>query len=443
MVEVSVGVLQEKELLKAPFTDEELLEMAKKYGTPIYVIDENTLIEKVKELKEAYKAFIGDVKIAYSIKSNFNPFVIKTFIKQDLMFDIASLGELYFISKLKANPENLIYTSVTETYEEFLEAIKEGVKRFVVASYNGAMNLIRAAKESPYPLQVMIRVNPQVNVKAYVRASFRHGKFGVPFNSSTRDSALVILKEIVKSENLKFDGLHFHLGSQILDPSSFIVALDKVENFMLKVKREFKELSLNTLDIGGGTPVCYDEPVLKAKDMGEMIVKRLNGLSDHFSERPTLIIESGRFLSAEACVLISKILNVKEFEGEKYLYLDSGYHLLLDSVLVRQNYPVRILGKREGKRELKVHIAGLLCDTSDVFHLSPLSEIGNGNIGDYVAFYKVGAYSIVFNLPFHCQVKPAILFKDRLGNIKVARERESLEDLFVEEGGYLALREDL
>ncbi|MEM4312282.1 MAG: hypothetical protein QXX95_07830 [Nitrososphaerales archaeon] len=443
MEEVSVHVLREKEPFSLAFTDDELRFTAEKYGTPIYLIDEKTLIEKVRELQEAYKAFLGNVRIAYSIKSNFNPFLLQTFMRLNLLFDIASLGELYFINRLNGNPENLIYTSVTETFEEFLYAIDKGLRRFVVASYHGVNNLIRASEVTNTKLKAMIRINPQVNVKAYVRASFRHGKFGVPFNSSTRDSTLVILREIIKSKNLIFEGFHFHLGSQITDTSSFIATLDKIENFMIKARKEFPNLCINTLDIGGGTPVCYDEPVPTAEEMAKPIVNKLNMLSNYYSERPSLIIESGRFLAAESGIMLSKVLNVKEFEGEKYLYLDSGYHLLLDSVLVRQNYPVRVIGKRgrEGNGS-KIHLAGIFCDSSDVFHFSPLSEINGADVGDYIAFYKVGAYSIVFNLPFHCQVKPPILFKDKDGNLKLARKKESIEDLFEEEGGYLALRDE-
>jgi diaminopimelate decarboxylase len=117
------------------------------YGTPLYLIDENTLHAKAKELHKAYSKFNGQVKVAYSIKANFTPAVVKAFMKDGIAFDLTSLGELYFIKRCKADPENVIYTSVTEELEEYIEVLQSGVRRIVVSSFNGMTNLSKAASK--------------------------------------------------------------------------------------------------------------------------------------------------------------------------------------------------------------------------------------------------------------------------------------------------------
>ena len=98
-------------------------------------------------------------------------------------------------------------------------------------------------------------------MKAEIRASYRNGKFGVPFNGGTIDSATKMVKHLMDNDLLHFEGFHFHLGSQITDFSCFIHAIDKMHNFMTKMKKEFPKFAINTLDIGGGTPVYYNESV--------------------------------------------------------------------------------------------------------------------------------------------------------------------------------------
>jgi diaminopimelate decarboxylase len=148
-----------------------------------------------------------------------------------------------------------------------------------------------------------------------------------------------------------------------------------------------------------------------------------------------LVVESGRFLSAEACVLVSKIINLKVYSEQKFIFVDAGYHLLLDAALLRQEYPQEVVPYIENTDNFKINLAGRLCDTYDVFPLSPASKLSGAELGKLLIFRNVGAYSIVFNMPFHCQTKPAILFRRMNGEFVLVRKSESIEELFEEEGG--------
>jgi diaminopimelate decarboxylase len=381
------------------------------------------------------------LKIAYSIKANFNPAILRAFITDGITFDLTSIGELHFIKQCKAVPENIIYTSVTEEFEEYLEVLQSGVRKVVVSSFNGMTNLAKAASRVGVKLPTIIRVNPEVGVKAGVRASYRNGKFGVPFNGGTIDNATKMVKHLMDNDLLRFEGFHFHLGSQITDFSCFIHALDKMDTFMTKMKKEYPNFQVNTFDIGGGTPVFYDEPVPSPAQMAENLVSRLNQLVNSHGVFQ-LLIESGRFLVAESSILVSKIVNTKEYNEHKIVIVDSGYHLLLDAALLKQGYPQEIVSIPKHKVKTasliptkNIHLAGRLCDTYDIFPLSKSSSLNEADVGRYISFHNVGAYSLVFNMPFHCQIKPPVIMKTAKGEFKLVRKGRSYEQLFTEEGG--------
>ncbi len=440
-------------------TERDLNKIIKNHGTPVFIIDEQMLHRKVKELHDAYRKFKGSVKIAYSIKANFNPAVLKAFMKDSVLFDATSTGELHFHSMCKGNPQNVIYTSVTEELEEYEHALKSGVRRIVISSYNGLVNLAEAARALNIKPQTLIRINPEVGVKAEVRASYRHGKFGVPFNTNAVDSATNIIKKILEDDMLTFEGFHFHLGSQITDFGCFTAALEKLDNFITKMKKEHPKFTFSTIDIGGGTPIFYGENVPTPEEIASSMIGKLNQMLEAHGSF-TLVIESGRFLTAESTVLLSKIVNTKEYANDKFVIVDAGYHLLLDSALLKQEYPQEVVfaggngrpngdhvtaaGPATGSQQngsdanaSRVHLAGRLCDTYDVFPISKASKLGSAEKDRYVIFYNVGAYSIVFNMPFHCQTKPPVVMKKNNSQFVVVRKPTTIEHLFHEEGGDL------
>lgn len=412
----------------------EIEEIIRRYNTPLYIIDEQTIHKKIRELLNAYNGFKGKVDVAYSLKANFNPSLLKVFIKDNTMFDITAVEEVYFYKKCKGKLSRVIYTSVTEGYEEYLQVLNEGIDRIAISSYNGLLNLIEASKDANVSPSTIIRINPEVGVKASIKASYRDGKFGVPLYTNTQDNASNILERIMNS-NLKFDGFHFHLGSQITDYACFANALAKLDQFIIKMKRVYN-IKINTLDIGGGTPIFYSNKVPTPEAIASSIIDKLNHMFDKHGYF-NLIVESGRYLTAESMILLSKVLNVKEYNNDKFAILDSGYHLLLDAALLKQPYPQEVINNKKHKDSKKIHLAGRLCDTFDIFPKSNISKLDSIDRDSYVTFYNVGAYSIVFNMPFHCQTKPAIIMKGVDGKYKLVRKRQTIEELFEEEGGLL------
>ena len=416
------------------FSDKDLFHLAEEFGTPYFLIDEATLRKKVSEVEQAFGEFKGRFRVAYSIKANFNPSVIKTFLSEGTMFDLTAPSELFFLMKCGGSPESVLYTSITETQAEYETILGLGVKKVVVASTNGLTNLIAAAGKANAQVKVMIRVNPEVSVHAELRGSLKHGKFGLQFDGPDEDSAFAVLKKILATPGLDFEGFHFHLGSQIEDPACYAEAIEKLEGFILVSKKQLGEFDVGTLDIGGGLPVPYGKDRTDAEGCCREGRRQLNSLVESIGSKFTLVAESGRFLSAESTVLVSRIVNTKRFGGNRYIYIDAGYHVLLDSALLRHEYPVEVVpvGKPSFQKTILV---GRLCDPLDIFPTSSRSKLGDAEMGKLVVFREVGAYSLVMNMPFHSQPRPCVLMRSVRGDFGVVRKGQTPDELFMDEGG--------
>ena len=422
-------------------TEEEINNIVSEFGTPLYVIDEQTILNNLSTLENSFNSYNGKTSIAYSLKSNFNPSIIKILNKENILFDLTSLGELYFFNHCQGNLDNVLYTSVTEEESEYYSVLESGISKFVIGSYNGLVNLISASKSLQKFPKVLVRINPEIDVKADISASSDMGKFGVPLDNSSNDDAFYMINKIFDSDLLEFYGIHFHLGSQINDPSCFLQTLDLLSSLIKKLKYSIDGFSLSMIDIGGGTPVKYTKSVPSPEYIGQTISDKLNEFIQSLDISPTLIVESGRYLSAESTILISRIVNSKSYPDCKFHIIDAGYNLLLDSALMKQEYPIEIITQSQQTKYENIKIGGRLCDTLDTFHISPGKKYPCATINDLIVFRNVGAYSIVFNMPFHCQTKPAILLRRTDHSVHIIRESEKIENLFNSEGGNLAAKQ--
>ncbi len=418
------------------FNENELSILIKKYGTPLYLINEIVLKNKSQELLNAYENYCGQTKIAYAMKANFNPTILKIFIENGLMFDVSNINELFFYIKSGGTPNKVVYNSLTEEIEEYEQILNHDISLIVVNSLNGLNNLLYVANKYEKKINVLIRINPEIHVEADISASQKNGKFGVPFyndNNQNSDNAFDIIEKIIGHDLLTFTGFHFHLGSQITNSNCFKESLVKLYTFFNDVKTYYPSIELKILDIGGGTPVTYSDKIFSPYEISEIVTNELNLIYKNEDCKPLLIVESGRFLTAESGYLLSKIVNIKITNNIKTVILDSGYHNLLDSALMLQEYPISLLSQKDVMEKYEVNLTGKLCDTNDVFHVPSNIKLPKLEIGDYIIFKNIGSYSIVFNMPFHCQTKPTIIMKKLNDDYIVIRNKENVEDLFKNE----------
>ena len=367
--------------------------VAKEHPTPFYLIDLESARESFLRIR---KSFPENTIIAYATKANYSPSIIKLFDDLGLHFDTFTTGEVKHLLNCGVDAEKIMYTSVTETKEEFEFVISRGVRFFVIGSFNGLCNLREVTAREKIDIDVLLRVQPIKHVKAVTSTSGIKSKFGVLFDEG-KDSVKNILPKI--SRHLNFKGFHFHLGTQVVDPKFYAKDINRVLEYVQK-----NEISIEILDIGGGYPFRYHEEVPPIEKFGEAISESIKTWRRALGDFK-LIIEPGRFLVAGSVVLVTKVVNIKELYGRKIIILDAGD----DMVMVKRHHVeprIRILSS--SKQKEKYLIAGNLCHSADWIVEKPIL-LPKAKSGDPIIFDNVGAYVINHNLPYGLRKKPRIL----------------------------------
>ncbi len=379
---------------------EEKLEIIKRasktYGTPLYLVDIDRLVEQFNLIKSS---FPKNTKIAYAMKANYTQTILKKLQDLGAYFDVFSPGELKLLEISKCKSDRVTYTSVAETEKEFVYALNKGVKRFVLGSINGISNFSKALDkaEKSKNMEVLLRTQPIEQVKAAVSTSGKESKFGVLF-SKDKDSVDNALKKI-KELDLDFAGFHFHLGSKIESPHFYIEAINKVLNFA-----NTNNINMKILDIGGGYPVDphdKEKPVKRfGKEIDKEVKKWRNKLGDF-----ELAIEPGRSLASKTTMLVVSAVNIKEMYGEKTIIVDGSEDMVKINRHETETYP-EVISKSENL--VKSKIAGNLCHSEDWLVKTP-KEMPNMKIGDLIIFKNLGAYFISHNLPYNLRKIPKII----------------------------------
>ena len=383
--------------------DEHLVHLAKKVGTPYYLIEHDAILKSFASLREAFASFAGEVKITYAVKANPDTKVLRVFRELATLFDVLTPGEIDLLLSVEVSPEMIAYTSVSETYAEFRFAIKKGVRSFVIGSSSGLRELTRASSESKITPKIALRVNPGLRARANISTSGKTSKFGVPI--SGKGSASELVQILRQQEGIDFVGLTFHLGTQVTNPSFYVEAIERVLRFT-----KTAGIGLKSFNIGGGFPVRYLRPVPAIEEFGSAITSSLNEWVKRIGTFG-LIVEPGRYLVAESGLLVSSVTNIKEFNDKRVAITDASYNQVPD-VLLGQHYPIRAIS--DGKKRRRYAIAGNLCDGNDWLEPKPilLPTLSNG---DLIILQEVGAYSNAFRMNFcNAGVAPVIV-KEKSG----------------------------
>jgi diaminopimelate decarboxylase len=410
---MSVAVAMGRRLME-DFEERRLKGLVEDVGTPLYLFRKSVMLKCFRMIKKAFSGLSGEIRIAYALKANPLKEIAACFAAEGAGFDVLSPGELDVILKAGIPVERVIYTSVSETEQEVQYALERGVRTFVIGSRHGFGNLVKLTQKRRIRVDVMLRINPQLEVRAKISTAGRISKFGVPL-TGVGDSAERMLPRLLDCNDLNFLGYHFHLGTQVASPVHYIEACRRVLEFT-----DRHEVSVKALDIGGGFPVDYLEPVPSIDEFGSQISSYLNA---HFKEKMNVILEPGRFLVAEAGSLITRVVNIKESSSGTIVVTDTSYNQLPD-LLAGQRYPVRTLIDRPTTRGYR--IAGNLCDGRDWLEPNEvlLPEL---KIGDVLVFGGVGAYSNVFRMSFGNMPLPPLVWEEE-GRTEILRERTPLFD---------------
>jgi len=348
-------------------------ELAKEHSTPLLVVSQEKLRQNVADLQAA----LPKVRLYYAIKANPEPDVLRILANEGVSFDVSSPGEIERVARLGVPSDAMLYTKPINKESELTFAQQAGIRWFVIDNVEEIGKLARCA--------------PGANVLARVKTSNRDVVVDLSYKFGARPAEAVPLVEQAHRAGLRPRGLSFHVGSQCTNPYAYvetIVTCRTVFNHAAALA-----IDMDTLDIGGGFPVSYLEPVMPVEQFCEPIVQAL----ERYFGRYRIVAEPGRFIVGDAATLVTQVIGKSVRDQISWYYIDDGLYGSFSGKLYDHcDYPLTT--EREGKKELCV-IAGPTCDSFDVVYqnraLPPLE------IGDLLLVDGMGAYTNASATPFN------------------------------------------
>lgn len=390
-------------------------EMAQQVGTPFYCYSTATLERHYSVFADAFKDM--DVLICYALKANSNQAVIKTLAGLGSGADVVSEGELMRALKAGIPAEKIVFSGVGKTRSEMTMALNAGIYQFNIESEPEVHALSEVATSLGKTANIAFRVNPDVDAKTHAKISTgkAENKFGVPWTQASR-----IYAEAARLPGINICGVDVHIGSQLVDLTPYREAFARVAELVQLLRDQGHEIS--RIDLGGGLGVPYEDEVPPLPAEYAAAVRETVG---HLGCR--LMFEPGRLLVANAGLLVSKVIYVKQAQNRKFVILDSAMNDLIRPAMYEGYHKiVPIIEPDTDAVMAPMDMVGPVCETGDTFarnrDMPPLGA------GDLVAFRTAGAYGAVMASTYNTRpLVPEVLVKG--DQYAVIRERADLEQL--------------
>ena len=403
-----------------------LPQAADRFGTPVYVYSAATLRDRYDTVASAF-AELNPI-ICYSVKSCQNLHILRLLRERGASFDVVSGGELARALEAGADASRIVFAGVGKTDAEVRQGIQAGIGWFNVESEQELENLIRIAAEVDHPVRAALRINPDVDPKTHVYTTTgkQETKFGVD---------LVRVRNVFdrygRDARVKMSALHLHIGSPVNTVEPYVEAIEKT----LALIRHLREdgFAVDTLDIGGGFGADYETGEAPSpSEYAARIVPLLHGRG------LTVILEPGRTISANAGVLLSRVLYTKQSGARRYVITDAALTELVRPALYGARHFVWPVAPGDGfvpeARRCDLHLAdtelvdvvGPVCESSDFLAkgrwLPPLKR------GDLLAVFSAGAYGFVMSSQYNSRPRsPEVLIDGH--SARLIRRRETYDDL--------------
>jgi diaminopimelate decarboxylase len=391
-----------------------LEELATTFGTPLFVTSRRSLVESYLTFEHAFEALPHFT--CYSVKANYNLSVIRTLGELGCGCDVNSGGELYRALQSGVSPEKIIFAGVGKRAEEIVYALQSEVLMLKAESVSELRAIDRIAGDLGKRASVAIRINPNVTAEThpYITTGDSKEKFGID-----ELELPAVFSLFSRLPNLKLVGLDMHIGSQIFDPEYYLAATVK----LLAIFKASKELgfAIEFLDIGGGFPVTYDplKPATPIECFAEKLIPMLLPLG------VKVIFEPGRYLVANASVLLTRILYKKSnHTGKQFFVVDAGMTELIRPALYQSHHEVQSVTFHD--ETVVADVVGPICESSDFF--ARHRAIPAAEEGELLAVMSSGAYGAVMSSNYNGRLRPAEVMVNG-SEVKLVRKRETLEQL--------------
>ena len=400
-----------------------LADLAKEFGTPLYVYSKKALTEAYKAYDRACVDAKGErrARVHYAMKANSNLAVIDCFKNLGAGFDLVSGGELARALAIGAEPSSLVFAGVGKSAAEIAQALQVEVKCINVESIAELHKINRVAKDLNCRAPISLRVNPDVDAQThpYISTGLKGNKFGIAYNE-----VLKTYREAVQLSQIDIVGIDCHIGSQITTTEPYLDALDKVLDLVEQLKKE--GIIIHHLDLGGGLGIAYGAET--PPDITEFTNALLNRIAERGFAHLDVILEPGRSLVGNAGVLLTQVEYLKPGVEKNFCIVDAAMTELLRPALYEAHHGIVPI-KTKTAKSVVYDVVGPVCESGDWLGRDRALAVEEG---DVLAILSAGAYGFVMASNYNTRPMPAEILVDG-ENAYIVRERQKVADLFAHE----------
>ena len=388
----------------------QLIELANKYGSPLYVYDTDKIASQYNRLTSAFSN-VKNLKLNYAVKALSNVNILKFFKNLGAGLDTVSYQEVQLGLTTGINPKNIIYTPNGVSLQEIEEVAKLGVQINI-----DNLSILEIFGQKHPEIPVCVRINPHIMAGGNSKISVGHidSKFGISIHQVPH------IKRVVENTGMNINGIHMHTGSDILDIDTFLRASD----ILFDVARQFKNIDF--IDFGSGFKVPYKEGDISTdiEQLGIQLSERFNEFCADYGKDITLMFEPGKFLVSEAGVFLAKVNVVKQTTSTVFAHVDSGFNHLVRPMMYDSYHHITNISNPEG-RDRYYSVVGYICETDTFGSNRRIAEISEE---DVLCFHNAGAYCFSMASNYNSRYLPAeVMLVD--GKDYLIRKRQTIQDI--------------
>ncbi|MEW8995551.1 diaminopimelate decarboxylase [Clostridium sp.] len=404
------------------------LELVKKFGTPLYVMDEEQIRDNCRRYMKAMETKGRNNKVAYAGKAFLTKAIVQIMKSEGLCLDVVSGGEVYTAIVSEFPMDKVYFHGNNKTIEEIKLGIKAGVGTFIVDNMMELENINNICEVYGKTQDILLRIIPgiEAHTHEYIKTGQIDSKFGFTL---LEDNIFRVVKTISELENINLKGLHCHIGSQIFDIEPYKEAVRVMMNLMNSINSHF-EINMTELNLGGGFGIYYGEG-----DDPKTIEEYCSGILNEVEicsrklqmKTPDIIIEPGRSIVGNSGITLYTIGGVKEIPNiKKYVSVDGGMTDNIRPSLYSAQYQGLIANNVENNEETLVTISGKCCESGDVL----INDISLPMVkkGDILAVLSTGAYCYSMSSNYNKIPKAPVVLVGKLGPRLICK-RETYEDM--------------
>ena len=388
----------------------QLLALANKYGSPLYVYDTDKIESQYNRLTSAFSG-VKNLKLNYAVKALSNINILKFFKNIGAGLDTVSIQEVQLGLTTGIAPKKIIFTPNGVSLKEIEEVAKLGVQINI-----DNLSILELFGQKHPEIPVCIRINPHIMAGGNSKISVGHidSKFGISIHQVPH------IKRVVENTGMNINGIHMHTGSDILDIDTFLRATE----ILFDVAKQFDNIDF--IDFGSGFKVPYKEGDISTdiEQLGLQLSERFNAFCEEYGKEITLMFEPGKFLVSEAGVFLAKVNVVKQTTSTVFAHVDSGFNHLVRPMMYDSYHQITNISNPEG-RDRYYSVVGYICETDTFGSNRRIAEISEE---DVLCFHNAGAYCFSMASNYNSRYLPAEVML-HLGKDYLIRKRQTIKDI--------------